>query len=89
MAGPLTRTEQQRIAADPARHVWVAASAGTGKTHVLTDRMLRLMLAGSPPDRILALTFTRAAAASTFLAPLRSEKPWFQAKAPSTGAMYL
>ncbi len=63
MAGPLKRTDEQRIAADPARHVWVAASAGTGKTHVLTDRMLRLMLAGSPPDRILALTFTRAAAA--------------------------
>ncbi len=63
MAGPLKRTEEQRIAADPARHVWVAASAGTGKTHVLTDRMLRLMLEGSAPDRILALTFTRAAAA--------------------------
>jgi ATP-dependent helicase/nuclease subunit A len=56
-------TEPQRIAADPARHVWVAASAGTGKTHVLTDRILRLLLAGSAPDRILALTFTRAAAA--------------------------
>jgi ATP-dependent helicase/nuclease subunit A len=59
----VTRTPEQRIAADPARHVWVAASAGTGKTHVLTDRLLRLMLEGSPPDRILALTFTRAAAA--------------------------
>jgi ATP-dependent helicase/nuclease subunit A len=59
----VTRTPDQRIAADPARHVWVAASAGTGKTHVLTDRLLRLMLEGSPPDRILALTFTRAAAA--------------------------
>ncbi|WP_199553321.1 double-strand break repair helicase AddA [Sandaracinobacteroides hominis] len=59
----LNRTESQLIAADPARHVWVAASAGTGKTHVLTDRMLRLLLAGSPPDRILALTFTKAAAA--------------------------
>lgn len=60
---PMARTEPQRIAADPARHVWVAASAGTGKTHVLTDRILRLLLAGSAPDRILALTFTRAAAA--------------------------
>ncbi|MFN7399424.1 MAG: UvrD-helicase domain-containing protein, partial [Sandaracinobacter sp.] len=63
MAGPLERTPPQKLAADPARHVWVAASAGTGKTHVLTDRILRLMLAGSAPDRILALTFTRAAAA--------------------------
>ena len=41
----------------------MSASAGTGKTQVLTDRMLRLMLAGSPPERILALTFTKAAAA--------------------------
>lgn len=63
MAGPLKRTGEQTLAADPGRHVWVAASAGTGKTHVLTDRMLRLMLKGSAPDRILALTFTRAAAA--------------------------
>jgi ATP-dependent helicase/nuclease subunit A len=62
MAGPLERTPQQRLAADPARHVWVAASAGTGKTHVLTDRILRLLLDGSAPDRILALTFTKAAA---------------------------
>ena len=61
--GPQPRTPPQRLAADPARHVWVAASAGTGKTHVLTDRILRLMLDGSPPDRILALTFTKAAAA--------------------------
>lgn len=61
--GPQARTPSQQLAADPARHVWVAASAGTGKTHVLTDRILRLMLEGSPPDRILALTFTKAAAA--------------------------
>ena len=53
----------QRDAADPAASVWVAASAGTGKTKVLTDRVLSLMLGGSPPTRILCLTFTRAAAA--------------------------
>lgn len=61
--GPLRRTPDQLLAADPGRHVWVSASAGTGKTQVLTDRMLRLMLAGAAPDRILALTYTRAAAA--------------------------
>jgi ATP-dependent helicase/nuclease subunit A len=60
---PFERTRGQKLAADPARHVWVSASAGTGKTHVLTDRLMRLLLAGSAPDRILALTFTRAAAA--------------------------
>ncbi|WP_026869153.1 double-strand break repair helicase AddA [Inquilinus limosus] len=56
-------TATQRRASDPARSVWVGASAGTGKTKVLTDRVLRLMLAGTPPDRILCITFTRAAAA--------------------------
>ncbi len=57
------RTKPQLRASDPGAHVWVSASAGTGKTAVLTDRMLRLMLAGSPPERLLALTFTKAAAA--------------------------
>jgi ATP-dependent helicase/nuclease subunit A len=52
----------QRRAADPASSVWVAASAGTGKTKVLTDRVLALLLAGTPPERLLCLTFTKAAA---------------------------
>lgn len=52
----------QRRASDPAASVWVTASAGTGKTKVLTDRVLRLMLEGAAPDQILCLTFTRAAA---------------------------
>jgi ATP-dependent helicase/nuclease subunit A len=56
-------TATQREASDPRRSVWVGASAGTGKTKVLTDRVLRLMLTGTPPDRILCITFTRAAAA--------------------------
>jgi ATP-dependent helicase/nuclease subunit A len=50
-------------AADPRASVWVVASAGTGKTTVLTDRLLRLMLDGTDPARLLCLTFTRAAAA--------------------------
>jgi ATP-dependent helicase/nuclease subunit A len=57
------RTGPQRRASDPSGHAWVSASAGTGKTQVLTDRILRLLLAGTRPDHILALTFTRAAAA--------------------------
>ncbi len=52
----------QRQASDPSASVWVTASAGTGKTKVLTDRVLRLMLSGAQPDQILCLTFTRAAA---------------------------
>jgi ATP-dependent helicase/nuclease subunit A len=55
--------QQQRQAASPAASVWVSASAGTGKTKVLTDRVLSLLLTGTKPQRILCLTFTRAAAA--------------------------
>ncbi|MGH6990971.1 MAG: UvrD-helicase domain-containing protein, partial [Stellaceae bacterium] len=53
----------QRRAADGAASIWVAASAGTGKTKVLTDRVLALLLRGAVPRRILCLTFTKAAAA--------------------------
>src|SRR5260370_16184457 len=53
----------QQDAAAPHVSVWVSASAGTGKTKVLTDRLLGLMLDGTDPARILCLTFTRAAAA--------------------------
>ena len=55
--------DAQRRAAAPGASVWVAASAGTGKTKVLTDRVLGLILGGAPPRRILCLTFTKAAAA--------------------------
>lgn len=50
-------------ALDPRRHVTVSASAGTGKTWLLTARIVRLLLAGAPAGGILALTFTRKAAA--------------------------
>jgi len=53
----------QRLAADPDASVWVSANAGTGKTHVLINRISRLLLAGVRPERILCLTFTKAAAA--------------------------
>lgn len=55
--------EAQTSAADPTISAWVEASAGSGKTKLLTDRLLRLLLAGVPPGRILCLTFTKAAAA--------------------------
>ncbi len=55
--------DAQLRAASPDRSVWVGASAGTGKTKVLTDRALSLLLSGTPPGKILCLTFTRAAAA--------------------------
>ncbi len=62
---------RQNQAADPMKSVWVGASAGTGKTKVLIDRVLRLMLprngmpaeSATAPQRILCLTFTKTAAA--------------------------
>ncbi len=56
-------TPEQRTAATPGSSVWVTASAGSGKTRVLVERLLRLMLAGTPPARLLCVTFTKAAAA--------------------------
>lgn len=55
-------SNQQRIASSPKNSVWVEASAGTGKTKVLSDRVLRLLLDGVLPSRILCLTYTKAAA---------------------------
>ncbi|HLI21883.1 MAG TPA: UvrD-helicase domain-containing protein, partial [Stellaceae bacterium] len=54
---------QQRAAYERGVSVWVEASAGSGKTTVLTRRVLSLLLANTPPSRILCLTFTKAAAA--------------------------
>ena len=54
----------QRRASDPRASAWVSANAGAGKTKVHTDRVVRLLLSGSPPGRILCLTFTKAAAAN-------------------------
>ena len=60
-----TTRRDQAAAADPTASAWVSANAGTGKTHVLTMRVLRLLLAQAEPkpERILALTYTKAAAA--------------------------
>lgn len=61
---PLPQLEgEQALAADPKVHAALSASAGTGKTQVLTARVLRLLLQGARPESILCLTFTKAAAA--------------------------
>ena len=49
---------------DPGVSAWVAANAGSGKTHVLAQRVINLLLAGVAPEKILCLTFTKAAAAN-------------------------
>src|SRR6187401_3854096 len=54
----------QRDASDPGSSAWVAANAGSGKTHVLAQRVIRLLLSGVDPARILCITFTKAAAAN-------------------------
>jgi ATP-dependent helicase/nuclease subunit A len=59
----LMADQAQRLATTPGHSAWVEANAGTGKTKVLTDRVTRLLLDGVRPERILCLTFTKAAAA--------------------------
>ena len=56
-------SEEQRKATTPEHSAWVEANAGTGKTKVLTDRVTRLLLDRVLPQRVLCLTFTKAAAA--------------------------
>ena len=55
---------RQALASDPRNSAWVSANAGSGTTHVLAQRVIRLLLAGCAPGRILCLTFTKAAAAN-------------------------
>ncbi|MEW6257163.1 MAG: double-strand break repair helicase AddA [Pseudomonadota bacterium] len=57
-------SRRQGEASAPGRSAWVSANAGSGKTHVLAQRVIRLMLAGTLPGRILCLTYTKAAAAN-------------------------
>jgi ATP-dependent helicase/nuclease subunit A len=59
----LRDADARRLAVDPTRNVALEASAGTGKTRVLVDRYIGLLLAGVKPRHILAVTFTRKAAA--------------------------
>src|SRR4051794_28560443 len=54
----------QNRASDPAASAFVSANAGSGKTHVLVQRVIRLLLDGVTPEKILCITFTKAAAAN-------------------------
>ncbi|HBY27423.1 MAG TPA: double-strand break repair helicase AddA, partial [Bradyrhizobium sp.] len=60
---PAVRDAQAR-ASDPKASTFVSANAGSGKTHVLVQRVIRLLLSGVPPEKILCITFTKAAAAN-------------------------
>jgi ATP-dependent helicase/nuclease subunit A len=61
---PAAVTADQHAASDPTVSAWVYANAGSGKTHVLAQRVIRLLLDGTDPAKILCLTFTKAAAAN-------------------------
>lgn len=78
-----TATVSQGIAARPGQSVWVSASAGSGKTRVLVNRLLRLLLPspdgkqmGSPASKILCLTFTKAGAAEMALRVQKRLRDW-------------
>src|SRR5437868_565692 len=62
MSAPLI-LDPQRIAADPTISAFVTANAGSGKTKTLIDRVARLLLAGVDPEKVLCVTYTKAAAA--------------------------
>ncbi|TIS74212.1 MAG: double-strand break repair helicase AddA, partial [Mesorhizobium sp.] len=61
---PTDTAASQASASDPQNSAWVSANAGSGKTHVLAQRVIRLLLRGTDPSKILCLTYTRAAAAN-------------------------
>jgi len=57
-------SREQNLASNPRYSSWVSANAGSGKTHVLAQRVIRLLLNRVAPGKILCLTFTKAAAAN-------------------------
>jgi ATP-dependent helicase/nuclease subunit A len=73
---PEKTRQAQAAASDPEISAWVSANAGSGKTYVLAQRTIRLLLGGVPPARILCLTFTKAAAAHMANQVLNTLREW-------------
>ena len=69
----------------PVVSAFVGASAGSGKTKLLTDRLLRLMLTGAAPERIQCLTFTKAAAAEMAVRLQKTLGKWVDARRHRAG----
>lgn len=67
---------RQRHALDPSSTIWVEASAGSGKTKVLVDRCLRILLDGTAPERLLCITFTKAAASEMANRLMQALQDW-------------
>jgi len=76
----------QANASDPSSHVWLSASAGTGKTQVLAARVFRLLLRGVDPGAILCLTFTKAGAAEMAQRINGRLAAWVRMPAPALAA---
>ncbi|KZL19393.1 ATP-dependent helicase/nuclease subunit A [Pseudovibrio axinellae] len=75
---PAKTLDSQQRAAHPQNSAWVSANAGSGKTFVLARRVVRLLLSGTDPARILCLTFTKAAAAEMATRVFDSLAKWTQ-----------
>ncbi|MES0870070.1 double-strand break repair helicase AddA [Pseudovibrio sp. SCP19] len=75
---PAKTLDSQQRAAHPENSAWVSANAGSGKTFVLARRVVRLLLSGTDPSRILCLTFTKAAAAEMATRVFDSLAKWTQ-----------
>ncbi len=73
---PEPTRQAQFAVSDPSASAWVSANAGSGKTYVLAQRVIRLLLRGTPPGRILCLTFTKAAAAHMANQVLKTLRSW-------------
>ena len=73
---PLQTLKKQREASSPDSSAWVSANAGSGKTFVLAQRVVRLLLDGTDPSRILCLTFTKSAAAEMAMRVFRTLGDW-------------
>ncbi len=78
--------DNQARASDPSAHVWLSASAGTGKTQVLAARVFRLLLRGVDPGAILCLTFTKAGAAEMAQRINGRLAAWVRMPGPALGA---
>jgi ATP-dependent helicase/nuclease subunit A len=89
MTVALTDADRAQLkASDPTVSAFVDASAGSGKTKLLTDRLLRLMMSGADPSKILCLTFTKAVAAEMALRLRGALAKWVTA-APDVLALEL
>ena len=77
LSGILEQTElKQARASNPKSSAFVSANAGSGKTYVLVTRILRLLIEGVDPSRILALTYTTTAAANMSIRVFRELSEW-------------